>query len=201
MRDEPDHYGALSVDPDADPEAIQEAWRFTLQAYHPDKFRDPDQRARAEEITKAANAAWQVLRDPTTRRRYDHLRPLPERAARPAMRSIPCPSCSTPGQVADQAGATVDLVCPACRIGFQAMVGAVCVMRPTLTRAGWFRLHYTVAFRDGGGDDRVIRFRSFPKELALSQGERFSVVFDPRSGRPVYAVNHAPEIDLAWKVS
>lgn len=197
-----DHYSALGVPADAPTEDIREAWRFALQAYHPDKFRDPTQRERAEQITKRANAAWQVLGDATERRRYDHMR----EHARPdapstTRRSIPCPSCATPGQIADQAGETVELVCPACQTRFHAMVGAICTLRPTLERRGWWRLDYVVGFRTGGGQESAIRFRSFPKELALSQGERFSVIFDPASERPVYAVNHAPAVDLAWKVS
>jgi curved DNA-binding protein CbpA len=199
-----DHYAVLGVPSDADPDEIREAWRFTLQAYHPDKFRDAAQRERAEEITKRANAAWQVLGDETARRRYDHMRREGADYASPSRvptRSIPCPSCATPSQVADQQGETVELVCPACRTTFAAMVGAICVLRPTLERGGWLRLRYVVGFRTSRGEESVIRFRQFPKELALSQGERFSVVFEPARGRPVYAVNHAPEVDLAWKVA
>ena len=202
-RADTDHYAALGVAPDADVEEIRAAWRFQLAAFHPDKFRDEDQRARAEEITKRANAAWQVLGNGTDRRRYDHLRESGDESEPPglsAARSIPCPSCATPGQVADAAGEVVELTCPACRIEFAAMVGAICVRRPTLERTGWFRLQYVVGFRSARGRDSVIRFSSFPKELALTQGERFSVVFDPRTSRPVYAVNHAPAVDIAWKV-
>jgi curved DNA-binding protein CbpA len=199
-----DHYTTLGVNPDATTDEIREAWRFTLQAYHPDKFRDERQRDRAEEITKRANAAWEVLRDDTSRGRYDHIRNAQGARApgsAPAKRSIPCPGCATPSQIEDQHGETVELVCPACRITFAAMVGAICVLRPTLERRGWLRLDYVVGFRTRRGEPSVIRFRSFPKELALSQGERFSVVFEPTHGRPVYAVNHAPDVDLAWKVS
>ena len=199
-----DHYATLGVDLNATTDELREAWRFTLQAYHPDKFRDEAQRGRAEEITKRANAAWEVLGDETARRRYDHLRASREpdlAGSAPPKRSIPCPSCATPSQITDQQGETVELVCPACRVSFPAMVGAICVLRPTLERGGWLRLNYVVGFRTRRGAESVIRFRSFPKELALSQGERFSVVFDPGRGRPVYAVNHAPDVDLAWKVS
>ena len=58
---ESDHYSALGVSPDAEADEIRAAWRFQLAAFHPDKFRDDEQRERAEEITKRANAAWQVL--------------------------------------------------------------------------------------------------------------------------------------------
>lgn len=200
MDERDDPYAALGVAPDATTPDIEAAWRFTLQAFHPDKFRDPAQQARAEGITKSANAAWQLLRDDETRRRHDHLREQ-RPAAQPSLRSIPCPSCATPGQVPDHGGATVELVCPACRITFTAMVGAICVVRPTLERRGWWGLRYVVGFREPTGEDTFLEFRSFPKELALTQGERFSVVFDPVRGRPVYAVNHAPAVDLAWRVA
>jgi curved DNA-binding protein CbpA len=199
-----DHYAILGVSSDATTEEIREAWRFTLQAFHPDKFRDESQRDRAEEITKRANAAWEVLQDDASRGRYDHIRASSTTTASysaPPKRSIPCPSCATPSQIEDQQGETVELICPACRMKFASMVGAICVLRPTLERRGWLRLHYVVGFRTRRGEQSVIYFRSFPKELALSQGERFSVVFDPAKGRPVYAVNHAPDVDLAWKVS
>ena len=197
-----DHYAALGVAPDADADEIRAAWRFQLAAFHPDKFRDDEQRGRAEEITKRANAAWQVLGTETDRRRYDHLRETGDEAREQiaAARSIPCPSCATPGQVHDVGGEVVELTCPACRIEFAAMVGALCVRRPTLERGGWFKLRYVVGFRSNRGQESIIRFRNFPKELALTQGERFSVVFDPRTSQPVYAVNHAPAVDIAWKV-
>lgn len=200
--DQPDHYAALGVPTDADAEEIRAAWRFQLAAFHPDKFRDDGQRERAEEITKRANAAWQVLGSETQRRRYDHLRADGDEppAQIPAARSIPCPSCATPGQVEDAGGELVELTCPACRIQFAAMVGAICVRRPVLERGGWFKLQYVVGFRSNRGQESIIRFRNFPKELALTQGERFSVVFNPRTSQPVYAVNHAPAVDIAWKV-
>lgn len=202
-QDETDHYAALGVSADAETEEIRAAWRFRLAAFHPDKFRDDVQREQAEEITKRANAAWQVLGDETQRRRYDLLRESgpPEAQALPgAMRSIPCPECATPGQIADGQGEVLQLSCPACRTEFAAMVGAVCVHRPTLERSGWFKLQYVVGFRSRRGEESIIRFSNFPKELALTQGERFSVVFNPRTSRPVYAVNHAPTVDIAWKV-
>lgn len=199
---ESDHYSALGVSPDAEADEIRAAWRFQLAAFHPDKFRDEEQRERAEEITKRANAAWQVLGTDRDRRRYDHLRDDggESPAQITAARSIPCPSCATPGQVHDAGGEVVELTCPACQIVFAAMVGAICARRPVLERAGWFKLQYVVGFRSLRGQESIIRFRNFPKELALTQGERFSVVFNPRTARPVYAVNHAPAVDIAWKV-
>ena len=110
VRDPDDHYAALGVDPAATREEIREAWRFRLTAFHPDRFRDAGQRSRAEEITKAANAAWQTLGDAGRRRRYDLRRrgggdgAIPAqappraadaRAALPLLRH-PQPACRTP---------------------------------------------------------------------------------------------------------
>ncbi|HSJ74122.1 MAG TPA: J domain-containing protein, partial [Miltoncostaeaceae bacterium] len=106
MSEGDDHYRALEVAPQASAEEIHAAWRFQLVAFHPDRFRDPGQRRRAEEITKRANAAWQVLGDPGRRRRYDRARRDGGRAvaAAPAprvLRELPCPSCATRSRVPD----------------------------------------------------------------------------------------------------
>ena len=69
MSDLDDHYATLDVARDADPDEVRAAWRFMMTAFHPDRFRDPEQRARAQEITKRANEAWQVLGDPARRTR------------------------------------------------------------------------------------------------------------------------------------
>lgn len=63
----PDHYKVLQVDPEAEDEVIQAAYRRLAQKYHPDVA--PDEAAAAR--MTAINAAWAVLRDPTTRAEYD----------------------------------------------------------------------------------------------------------------------------------
>ncbi|MET1231702.1 MAG: J domain-containing protein [Candidatus Limnocylindrales bacterium] len=67
MPDLPDHYKVLQVDPEAEDEVIQAAYRRLAQKYHPDVA--PGDEAAARMI--AINAAWSVLREMTTRAAYD----------------------------------------------------------------------------------------------------------------------------------
>jgi hypothetical protein len=69
----PTHYEALGVAPDADLEAIRQAYLAVAKANHPDRRQADDERRRAIAATRirAANAAWQVLRDPERRAAYD----------------------------------------------------------------------------------------------------------------------------------
>lgn len=205
-----DHYRALDVAPTAGEEEIHEAWRFLLVAFHPDRFRDTDQRRRAEEITKRANAAWQVLGNPDARRRYDRRRAdrrrrdgtpsaAPGAAAPPVARELPCPACATRSRVPDAGGRVVRIACPACRETFPAMIGARCIGRPRLQK-GWLGLRYEALFADARGERTAISFRRLPAELALSEGETMSVVFHPRRGRPVYAIVHGSDLDVGWRV-
>ena len=201
-----DHYEALDVAPDASADEIRAAWRFLLVAFHPDRFRDDEQRARAQEVVKRVNSAWQELGDPARRKRYDlrHPRsaaPAPPTAAPapPRMRELPCPSCATRCRVADAGGEVVRLKCPACQEDFPAMIGARCVGRPRLEKR-WMGLRYETVFADAAGHLSTVSFRRLPQELALSEGELFSIVFHPRRGRPIYAIVHGESIDIGWKV-
>lgn len=203
VSDPDDHYATLDVPADAGDAEIRAAWRFMITAFHPDRFRDPAQRARAQEITKRANAAWQVLGDPARRTRYDRRRRPPAPAGTssppPARRRLPCPSCATRCAVADPGGRTIDLVCPACGEAFAAMVGARCVVRPRLERR-WMGLRYEAVFADAHGERSAVTFRRLPQELALSEGELLSIVFHPRRPHPVYAIVHGGALDMGWRV-
>jgi curved DNA-binding protein CbpA len=198
-----DHYRTLDVAPAATTSEIHAAWRFMLVAFHPDRFRDPAQRRRAEEITKRANAAWQVLGDPDRRRRYDRgLRDGagPAAPARPPIqRELPCPSCATRSRVPDAGGRVVHIACPACRESFPAMIGARVIGRPRLDK-GWLGLRYEAVFAGADGERRTVSFRRLPQELALSEGETMSIVFHPRRARPVYAIVHGGDLDVGWRV-
>lgn len=203
VSDADDHYDALGLPADADPGAVRDAWRFLLTAYHPDRFRDPAQRERAEEITKRVNAAWQVLGDPALRSRYDLRRAAADEdhdaAAPPRMRELPCPTCATRNAVPDAGGRLVHLACPACGERFPAMIGARCVGRPRLEKR-WMGLRYEAQFADEDGELSIVTFRRLPQELALSEGELFSIVFHPHRPRPIYAVVHGDALDLGWRV-
>jgi curved DNA-binding protein CbpA len=72
MPDPSDLYKILQVDPEADPDVIQAAYRRLAQKHHPDRAQDEEARRRMVEI----NRAWEVLRDPARRVAYDRERAL-----------------------------------------------------------------------------------------------------------------------------
>ena len=63
-----DYYEVLGVERNASPEDLKRAYRKLAMQYHPD--RNPDNPA-AEESFKDATEAYEVLRNPETRARYD----------------------------------------------------------------------------------------------------------------------------------
>jgi molecular chaperone DnaJ len=63
-----DYYEVLGVDREADGEVIKKAYRKLALAYHPDKNPGDKQ---AEERFKEVAEAYEVLRDPSKRARYD----------------------------------------------------------------------------------------------------------------------------------
>jgi len=62
-----DHYRTLQVDPSADVEVIQAAYRVLARRFHPDLAGD-------DGVMKRLNAAWEVLGDRTRRADYDRTR-------------------------------------------------------------------------------------------------------------------------------
>ncbi|HET9456260.1 MAG TPA: DnaJ domain-containing protein [Candidatus Limnocylindrales bacterium] len=68
-----DPYRVLQVDPEAEDEVIQAAYRRLAQKYHPDRSPGPE----GETRMVAINAAWDVLRDPARRAAYDRSRRSP----------------------------------------------------------------------------------------------------------------------------
>ncbi len=73
MRQEPDYYTVLQVDPGAEGEVSQAAYRRLAAKYHPDVAPSPG----ALERMKLLNAAYQVLSDPEKRKAYDLSRTTP----------------------------------------------------------------------------------------------------------------------------
>jgi DnaJ-class molecular chaperone len=66
----PDYYRILRVDPQAEPEVINAAYRKLAAMYHPDVDSSPDAQSRMVEI----NQAYGILRDPESRAAYDRAR-------------------------------------------------------------------------------------------------------------------------------
>ena len=66
-----DYYDILEVLPTATQEEIREQYYLLIQAWHPDKFRSPRQKAKAEEKSKEINIAYGVLKDIAKRAEYD----------------------------------------------------------------------------------------------------------------------------------
>jgi hypothetical protein len=63
----PTLYAVLQVDPYADPDVIEAAFKRLALKHHPDRSRDPDSPAMMRELL----AARDVLEDPVKRRSYD----------------------------------------------------------------------------------------------------------------------------------
>lgn len=66
-----DYYGVLDIPPNADKKVIQQTFRKLARKYHPDVNPGNDE---AEEKFKTINEAYQVLKDPEQRKKYDQLR-------------------------------------------------------------------------------------------------------------------------------
>jgi len=195
----PDHYLALGVAPDATPEEVHDAWRFAVQAFHPDRFTDPSLREKADRMARRVNAAWQVLGDAEQRARYDRTRLEHAPAARAPERELPCPACATLSAIPDQQGAAASVRCPACAQEFTAIVGAHLVGRPELQMrflAGRYRLDLA----DEAGRHSHVSIRRLPSELALAEGETISLVFRPDGRNVRYIVVHGARTDIGWKV-
>jgi curved DNA-binding protein CbpA len=67
MADGPDPYKILQVDPEAEDEVIQAAYRRLAQKYHPDRATGTE----AVERMVAINAAWELIGEPGRRRAHD----------------------------------------------------------------------------------------------------------------------------------
>lgn len=70
-----DAYKVLGVKEDAVPAEIKRAYRALALKWHPDKVL-PDQRSRSEKLFKALGCAYDTLRDPQRRERYDQDRAI-----------------------------------------------------------------------------------------------------------------------------
>jgi curved DNA-binding protein CbpA len=99
MADSPDPYKILQVDPEAEDEVIQAAYRRLAQKYHPDRAAGTE----AVERMVAINAAWELIGEPDRRRAYD----LSVRHRQPAG-SVGGQGASSPGGPSSRATAQSD---------------------------------------------------------------------------------------------
>lgn len=67
-----DYYQVLGVGRDASEKQIKDAYRRLARQWHPDRHKDQD-KTKAEERFKEIGEAYEVLRDPEKRRKYDQL--------------------------------------------------------------------------------------------------------------------------------
>lgn len=67
------HYEVLGISPGASQDEVRAAYRERARRLHPDRLLDvtPAERERATRRMRDVNEAWRVLRDPSTRSRYD----------------------------------------------------------------------------------------------------------------------------------
>ena len=80
MADPIDPYKILQVDPEAEEEVIQAAYRRLARKYHPDLA------ASAEAASRMAliNAAWEIIGEPAARKAYDRVRSTEASRSTPA---------------------------------------------------------------------------------------------------------------------
>jgi curved DNA-binding protein CbpA len=91
MADAFDPYKTLQVDPEAEDEVIQAAYRRLARKYHPDVAPGAEPAARMAAI----NAAWELLGDPVKRALYDRERAAQARAASRTSAAAAPPSSSS----------------------------------------------------------------------------------------------------------
>jgi curved DNA-binding protein CbpA len=104
MADQIDPYKILQVDPEAEDEVIQAAYRRLARKYHPDLSATTDAAARMSAI----NAAWERIGDPAARKAYDLERSQAARAATPAAPTTAAPRPPSHAGPAPAAGAAPD---------------------------------------------------------------------------------------------
>jgi curved DNA-binding protein CbpA len=116
MSDPIDPYKTLQVDPEAEDEVIQAAYRRLARKYHPDLAESPEAAARMSAI----NAAWELIGDPAARRAFDAKRASGTARATDATTTqrrpptpTPTPAAGTPGSPAGPtASRPPDIVSP-----------------------------------------------------------------------------------------
>ncbi|MCD2179667.1 DnaJ C-terminal domain-containing protein [Rhizobium sp. C1] len=96
-----DPYSVLGVKPTASPDEIKAAWRMLAKALHPDRnSRDPNAHVRFAEVGQA----YQLLKDPDKRQRFDQERRMAEEARRREQASGGARRAESPPKAEDAEG-------------------------------------------------------------------------------------------------
>lgn len=120
------YYSILEISESATREEITQAYRLLLQVWHPDRFHhNPTLLAKAEEKSRDINVAFETLRDPELKQRYDD--GLRARSARqgqpkpkpPEARITRCPDSGCNSVLRVDARNVVIVTCPTCRTTFR----------------------------------------------------------------------------------
>lgn len=82
------YYDILDVRPDASQEKIKEQYLFLVHAWHPDKFPNPEQKAKAEVKIREINEAYETLGNPRKRAEYERYLEQISRRGAPAEEPI-----------------------------------------------------------------------------------------------------------------
>lgn len=116
----PDHYQALGVQPYASAQEVRAAYRRVMRENHPD-VRPGDETAAGR--ARAANAAWQVLRDAAQRASYDRLREHgPDGRLRPTVRRAEASVVIHPSYSAEKQRLARDMHFATVRLGIAVFV-------------------------------------------------------------------------------
>jgi curved DNA-binding protein CbpA len=115
----PDPYKVLQVDPEAEDEVIQAAYRRLAQKYHPDRAAGNE----AVERMVALNAAWELIGEPARREVYDRSVRY-RQSSSTARRPTPPPSSGSAARPTAQAGGPSTDHDPAAGVGHPSGSGA-----------------------------------------------------------------------------
>jgi DnaJ-class molecular chaperone with C-terminal Zn finger domain len=94
MADPIDPYKILQVDPEAEEEVIQAAYRRLARKYHPDLAETAEAASRMAVI----NAAWEIIGEPAARKAYDRQRSADATRSSPVGGATPAQPAAAPPQ-------------------------------------------------------------------------------------------------------